>query len=72
MWLATELGFLQVWLTTRPLSGGQWLAAIGLALLLPVVAEVDKLLMRRRHAVAPTLTAQEAVSPQRARSAVSA
>lgn len=65
--LATELDFLQRWLTTQPLTGGQWLAAIGLALLLPVVAELDKLLMRRRGAIGRTLTPAEAVSPVRAR-----
>ncbi len=65
--LATQLDFLQQWLTTQPLSGPQWLAAIGLALVLPVVAEVDKAIMRLRARSAPALSTQEAVSPQRAR-----
>ena len=45
--LATELDFLQGWLTTQSLTGDQWLAALGLALLLPIVGEVDKVFMRR-------------------------
>jgi Ca2+-transporting ATPase len=69
MILATELDFLQGWLTTQSLTGTQWLASIGLALALPVVAELDKLLMRRRRAVTVTLTPEEAVSPARAREA---
>ena len=65
--LATELDFLQGWLTTQSLSGPQWLACLGLALLLPIVAEVDKVLMRRRAAAPGSLAPQEAVSPARAR-----
>ena len=47
--LATELPFLQRGLLTQPLSGLQWLACIGLALVVPVVVEVDKWVRRRRH-----------------------
>ena len=65
--LATELDFLQRWLTTQSLSGGQWLACLGLALVLPIVAELDKALMRRRAAAPRLLDPQEAVSPVRAR-----
>lgn len=66
--LATELDFLQRWLTTQSLTGEQWLAALGLALALPVVAELDKALMRRRRATpAAQLSPQEAVSPVRGR-----
>ncbi|MEZ0447029.1 cation-translocating P-type ATPase [Cellulomonas sp. ICMP 17802] len=65
--LATELNFLQGWLTTQSLSGPQWLACLGLALLLPIVAEVDKVIMRRRSAAPPVLDPQVAVSPTRAR-----
>ena len=65
--LATELDFLQGWLTTQSLSGGQWLACLGLALLLPIVAEVDKAIMRHRAATPPVLDPKEAVSPARAR-----
>jgi len=67
MWLATELDFLQQWLTTQELNGGQWAVALLLALALPIVAEIDKWFMRRRLPAAPTLTTQEAVSPVRAR-----
>jgi Ca2+-transporting ATPase len=65
--LATELDFLQGWLTTQSLTSPQWFAAIGLALVLPVVAEIDKALMRRRRATPAPLTPQEVVSPVRAR-----
>lgn len=46
--LATELPGLQAGLLTRPLSGGQWLACIGLALILPTVVETTKAVRRRR------------------------
>jgi len=66
--LATELDFLQGWLTTQSLSGPQWLACLGLALLLPIVAEVDKVILRRRAATQVVLDPKEAVTPARARS----
>jgi Ca2+-transporting ATPase len=69
MWLATELDFLQQWLTTQELTGDQWAVALLLALLLPAVAELDKVLMRRRLRTTRVLTTQEAVSPVRARGA---
>jgi Ca2+-transporting ATPase len=65
--LATELDFLQGWLTTQSLSGPQWLACLGLALLLPVVAELDKVFMRRRAAAPRVLDPAEVVTPARAR-----
>nr|WP_231505321.1 cation-translocating P-type ATPase [Cellulomonas sp. URHE0023] len=65
--LATELDFLQGWLTTQSLTGGQWLASLGLALLLPVVGELDKVVMRRKAARPRVLATQEAVVPARAR-----
>ena len=65
--LATELDFLQGWLTTQSLSGPQWLACLGLALLLPLVAEVDKVIMRHRATTQLVLDPKEAVSPARAR-----
>jgi Ca2+-transporting ATPase len=46
--LATELPGLQAGLLTRPLSGTQWLACIGLALILPAVVETTKAIRRRR------------------------
>jgi Ca2+-transporting ATPase len=45
---ATQLAFLQKSLMTTALSGDQWLAAIGLALLLPIVVEVGKFIRRHR------------------------
>ena len=65
--LATELDFLQGWLTTQSLSGPQWLACLGLALLLPLVAELDKVVKRHRAATQPALDPKAAVSPARAR-----
>ena len=46
--LATELDFLQRGLLTQSLTGLQWLACLGLALIVPVVVEIDKWI-RRRH-----------------------
>jgi P-type Ca2+ transporter type 2C len=46
--LSTELNFLQHGLLTQGLSGLQWLACIGLALVLPVVVEIDTWLRRQR------------------------
>ena len=46
-WLAIELPVLQRWLLTTTLTGSQWLAVLGLALLSPLVAETDK--AWRRH-----------------------
>jgi len=45
--LATELGFLQNFLTTTSLTGQQWLVCIGVSLSLIVVEEVKKLLKVR-------------------------
>ena len=42
--LATQLDGLQQGLLTQPLTGPQWLACLGLALVTPVVVELDKLL----------------------------
>ncbi|WP_211192759.1 HAD-IC family P-type ATPase [Actinoplanes sp. TBRC 11911] len=64
--LATRLDFLQNSLLTQPLTGLQWLACIGLALLLPVVVEITKAIRRGRLAPA-TLDARQAVEPARAR-----
>jgi Ca2+-transporting ATPase len=46
--LATELPRPQGFLMTTPLTGAQWLAALGLALLLPLVIEISKWVRRRR------------------------
>jgi P-type Ca2+ transporter type 2C len=47
MLLSTELGFLQAWLDTVALSGGEWLICFGLALFFAVVVETDKAFQRR-------------------------
>ena len=66
IFLATQLPSLQRGLLTTSLTGPQWLAAIGLALALPVVIETGKWI-RRRRAPAPTmLDVERAVAPARA------
>jgi Ca2+-transporting ATPase len=69
--LATELAFMQRGLLTQSLTGLQWLACVGLALVLPIVVEVDKWVRRRRlpEAVRATNPAA-AVGPARALAAV--
>jgi P-type Ca2+ transporter type 2C len=67
--LATELGFLQRGLLTQPLSGLEWLACIGLALVVPIVVEVDKWVRRRRHRRPTEYAPEVAVNPARAVSA---
>jgi P-type Ca2+ transporter type 2C len=64
--LSTELPFLQRALLTQPLTGWQWLACIGLALVLPAVVEADKLVRRRRHRQPVGYAAETAVNPARA------
>lgn len=44
---SVETHFLQVWLGTTSLTGSQWLTCIGLALLVPVVVELEKWERRR-------------------------
>ena len=60
--LATQLPSLQSGLLTQSLSGREWLACIGLALLLPVVVETNKWLHRRRLPQPSTLSVQRAVT----------
>jgi Ca2+-transporting ATPase len=48
--LATQIDGLQKGLLTQPLTGPQWLACIGLALVTPVVVELDKLLRAKKPA----------------------
>ncbi|HEX6787269.1 MAG TPA: cation-transporting P-type ATPase, partial [Acidimicrobiales bacterium] len=64
--LATELSFLQRALLTQSLDGLQWLACIGLALILPIVVEVDKWIRRRRIPAPTGPSTLEAVNPGRA------
>jgi Ca2+-transporting ATPase len=47
---ATELGFLQRWVRTVSLTGGQWLTCLALAAGFGAVIELDKLVQRRRAA----------------------
>ena len=68
--LATELPFLQRGLLTQPLTGPQWLACIGLALVVPVVVEIDKWVRRRRHRQPAEYAPEVAVNPARAVSTV--
>jgi P-type Ca2+ transporter type 2C len=64
--LATELPGLNDGLGSVPLTGNEWLACIGLALLLPIVVELTKLVRRMRAgAPQPAVTAR-VVAPTRA------
>ncbi len=65
IFLATQLSKLQSGLMTTSLTGLQWLASIGLALLLPIVIEVGKWI-RRRRAPRALVDAGRAVAPARA------
>jgi Ca2+-transporting ATPase len=64
--LATRVDFLQHSLLTQALTGPQWLACIGLALVLPTVVETAKWIRRRRGPRA-AVDARLAVDPGRAR-----
>lgn len=50
MLLTTELGFLQKWLDTVALTGGQWLVCAGLALVFAIAVELDKKWQRHQTA----------------------
>ena len=67
VFLATQLPSLQGALLTVPLTGGQWLTAVGLAALLPLTVEVGKVVRRRRRGMPAAVTPQSAVAPARAR-----
>ncbi len=67
--VAVEWTFMQRLLATTSLSGGQWLAAIGLALVVPATIELSKIPRRRALARRATLDPAHAVSPDRARGA---
>ena len=64
--LATRVDFLQQSMLTQPLTGPQWLASLGLALVLPVVVESVKWIRRSRSPRA-AIDAHRAVAPTRAR-----
>ena len=65
---AVELHRLQRSLLTTELTGAQWLACLGLALLLPLVVEGSKWVRRRQaHVPEAPLDVAAAVTPARAR-----
>ena len=68
IFLATQLPRLQHGLLTTSLTGREWLACFGLALLLPLVIEIGKWVRRRRAPVATGIGPGRAVNPGRARS----
>jgi Ca2+-transporting ATPase len=49
MVLTTEVGFLQAWLNTTELTGGQWLVCLAMAGAFGIVVELDKLWQRRKE-----------------------
>jgi len=67
VFLATQLPSLQGALLTVSLTGGQWLACIALAALLPLTVEVGKAVRRRRQRQPSALSPQVVVSPVRGR-----
>jgi Ca2+-transporting ATPase len=63
VFLTTELPALQHGLLTQPLTGRQWLACTGLALVAPIVVEADKLYRRRRADVSEPRPVSDVVAP---------
>jgi P-type Ca2+ transporter type 2C len=63
--LATMLPGLQHGLMTTSLTGPEWRASIGLALVLPLVVEISKWVRRRRSPGVPAIDVQRAVTPAR-------
>ena len=66
LYLGTELPHLQASLLTTPLTGVQWLEAIGLALVLPIVIEGWKWIRRRHLPAAAPVDPRRVVEPARA------
>jgi P-type Ca2+ transporter type 2C len=66
VFLGTELPRFQGSLSTTSLSGDQWLASIGLALLLPLTVEVGKWIRRRRMPAPQAPDVAHTVAPARA------
>jgi len=64
--VAVEWTFMQNLLATTSLSGGQWLAAIGLSLAVPITIELSKIPQRRALAKPAIIDPAHAVSPGRA------
>jgi P-type Ca2+ transporter type 2C len=67
VFLGTQLPALQRGLLTTSLNGPEWVACLGLALLLPAVVEGAKLVRRRRAPAAGALEVEAAVAPATAR-----
>ncbi|MET9316115.1 cation-translocating P-type ATPase [Kribbella sp. NPDC003505] len=67
LFLASELPTLQAGLLTVELSPRQWLTCFGLAALLPIAVEADKLVTRRRRRTPVRLRPEDAVAPARVR-----
>lgn len=67
LFLATELRAFQSGLLTVGLSPREWLTCFGLAVLLPIVVELDKLVTRRGQRTPATLSPEHALAPARAR-----
>ncbi len=66
--LATELGFLQEFLTVTSLTSGQWAIVLALVVLTAVVPELDKAIRRGREVRPAEATGvREAVEPARTR-----
>jgi Ca2+-transporting ATPase len=65
--VAVEWTFMQQLLATTSLTGGQWLAALGLALVVPVTIELSKIPRRRALHQPAEFDAADAVNPGRAR-----
>ncbi len=63
--LATELPGLQHGLLTQSLTGRQWFACLGLAVLLPLTIETSKWIRRRRMPQAEVTDVERTVAPNR-------
>jgi P-type Ca2+ transporter type 2C len=64
--VAVEWTFMQNLLLTTSLTGGQWAACIGLALLVPITIELSKIPQRRHLPTPPLVDPAHAVNPARA------
>jgi Ca2+-transporting ATPase len=67
--VAVEWTFMQKLLATTSLTGGQWLASLLLGLVVPIVIELNKVLIRRGTPTPTPIATAAAVAPQRARQA---
>ena len=67
--VAVEWTFMQKLLATTSLTGGQWVASLALALVVPAVIELTKIPRRRALARPQSIDPARAVSPDRARAA---